>query len=38
MTASAIAQTSLWFLVPAVAAWAGSLWWYGRDIDRVLGE
>lgn len=38
MTASAIAQTSVLFLFPAVAAWAGSLWWYGRDIDRVLGE
>ncbi|MEO8597088.1 MAG: hypothetical protein ABI759_27465 [Candidatus Solibacter sp.] len=36
MTASAIDQTSLWFLAPAVGAWAISLWWFGRDIDRVL--
>lgn len=36
MTASGIYLTSLWFLAPAIAAWAASLWWYGRDIERVL--
>ncbi len=37
MTASGIYLTSTWFLVPAVAAWAASVWWYGRDVERVLG-
>jgi hypothetical protein len=37
MTASGIYLTSMWFLAPAVAAWAGSVWWYGRDVERVLG-
>jgi hypothetical protein len=36
MTASAIYLTSVWFLTAAVAAWAVSLWWYGRDVERVL--
>ena len=36
MTASAISSTSAWFLAPAVAAWALSVWWYGRDVKRVL--
>ena len=27
MTASGIALTSTWFLAPAVAAWAASVWW-----------
>jgi hypothetical protein len=36
MTASAISSTSPWFLAPAVAAWALSVWWYGRDVERVL--
>jgi hypothetical protein len=36
MTASAISSTSTWFLAPAVAAWALSVWWYGRDVERVL--
>jgi hypothetical protein len=30
MTVSAIFSTSLWFLPVAIAAWVGSLWWYGR--------
>ena len=34
MTVSAIFSTSLWFLAAAVAVWAGSLWWYGRELDR----
>jgi len=37
MTASGISQTSAWFLAAAVVAWAGSLWWYGRGVERVLG-
>jgi hypothetical protein len=37
MTASAIFSTSTWFLAPAVAAWALSLAWYGREVERVLG-
>ncbi len=36
MTASGIFSTSTWFLAPAVAAWGVSLWWYGRDVERVL--
>jgi len=37
MTASAIASTSLWFLVPAIVAWAASVWWYGKNVETVLG-
>jgi hypothetical protein len=37
MTASGIFLTSVWFLAAAVAAWAISVWWYGRDVERVLG-
>ena len=37
MTASGIALTSAWFFLAAVAAWAVSVWWYGRDVGRVLG-
>jgi hypothetical protein len=37
MTASSIYLTSVLFLGAAVAAWAVSLWWYGRDVERVLG-
>jgi hypothetical protein len=37
MTASGIYFTSTWFLAPAIAAWVLSVWWYGRDIERVLG-
>jgi hypothetical protein len=36
MTASAIFSTSRWFLAPALAAWALSVWWYGRHVERVL--
>jgi hypothetical protein len=35
-TAFAIAQTSVWFLLAAVAAWAVSVKWYGRDVAKVL--
>jgi hypothetical protein len=24
---------SLWMLAPCLAAWAGSVWWYGRRWD-----
>jgi hypothetical protein len=37
MMASAIFSTSAWFLAVALAAWAISLAWYGRDVERVLG-
>ena len=37
MTASGIFLTSAWFLLPAAAAWAISVWWYGRNVERVLG-
>jgi len=37
MAASAIAWTSAWFLAPAVGAWVVSVWWYGRDVENVLG-
>lgn len=41
MTASAIFFTSPLFLLPAMGAWAASLWWYGRELEsgssRVLG-
>jgi hypothetical protein len=36
MTVSTVFSTSLWFLVPAAAAWIVSLWWYGRALERVL--
>jgi hypothetical protein len=32
MTVSAIFSTSVWFLGVAVAAWMGSVWWYGREL------
>jgi len=35
MTISSIFESSLWFLAPAVAAWAASLWWYGREWDAA---
>jgi hypothetical protein len=36
MVASGIYFTSIWFLAVAAAVWAASLWWYGRDLERVL--
>ena len=36
MTVSSIFSMSLWFLAPACAAWAGSLWWYGMRLERAL--
>jgi hypothetical protein len=36
MTASGIFLTSVWFLAAAVIAWLISLWWFGRDVDRVM--
>ena len=32
MTVSSIFSISLWFLIPAIAAWAASLWWYGSKL------
>ena len=36
MTVSSIFSMSVLFLLPAAVAWAGSVWWYGRDLERVL--
>ena len=36
MTVSSIFSTSVWFLAPAVLAWAISMWWYGRELERAL--
>jgi hypothetical protein len=33
--ASAIFFTSALVLAPCVAAWLGSLWWYGRRMDEA---
>jgi hypothetical protein len=33
--ASAIYFTSVLVLLPCVAAWLGSLWWYGRTMERA---
>jgi hypothetical protein len=32
--ASGIFLTSPWIIVPCVAAWAGSLWWYGLRLEE----
>ncbi len=29
-----VARTSVWIMVACVAAWAGSLWYFGRDLDH----
>lgn len=34
MAGAAVAYSSLWFLPLFVAAWAVSVWWFGREIDR----
>ena len=36
MTASGIALTSVWFIVPAVLAWLISLYWFGKDVDQAM--
>ncbi len=36
MTVSSIFSMSLWFLAPAAAVWAGSVWWYGRELERII--
>ena len=36
MTVSSVFSTSLWFLAPAAAAWAVSVWWYGRELERTI--
>ncbi len=34
MAAVSIFYYNVLFLVPCVAAWMGSLWWYGRSLER----
>jgi hypothetical protein len=36
--ASAIFFTSVLILAPCVAAWLGSLWWYGRSMEEAGGR
>ena len=36
MTASGIALTSVWFIVPAILAWLISLYWFGKDVDQAM--
>jgi hypothetical protein len=36
MTVSSVSSVSKWFLAPAAAVWAGSLWWYGRNLERSI--
>jgi hypothetical protein len=36
MTVSSIFSMTLWFLAPAIAIWAGSVWWYGRELERAM--
>ncbi|HTP34694.1 MAG TPA: hypothetical protein VMJ75_21095, partial [Candidatus Acidoferrales bacterium] len=36
MTISSIFSSSLWFLAPAAGAWAVSIWWYGRELERAM--
>jgi hypothetical protein len=36
MTASGIFSTTLWFLPLAAAVWCGSVYWYGRELERKL--
>ena len=35
MAGAAVVYSSPWFLIPCAAAWAGSTWWFGREIDRT---
>ena len=36
MTVSSVFSISVLFLLPATAAWAVSLWWYGRKLETTL--
>jgi hypothetical protein len=36
MTVSSIFSMSVLFLLPAALAWAGSVWWYGRQLERAM--
>jgi hypothetical protein len=38
MAASSIFLSSPLFLLPCIAGWAGSLWWYGHSVERVFGD
>ena len=35
IASAAVVYRSPWLLLPCLAAWAGSLWWFGREFDRV---
>lgn len=35
MAGAAVVYSSPLFLMPCAAAWAGSTWWFGREIDRT---
>jgi hypothetical protein len=35
MAGAAVVYSSPLFLAPCLAAWAGSTWWFGREIDRT---
>jgi hypothetical protein len=35
MAGAAVAYTSTWLLLVCGGAWAFSLWWFGRKIDRT---
>jgi hypothetical protein len=34
MAGASVAYSSWLFLFPCAVAWAGSLWWFGRELDR----
>jgi hypothetical protein len=36
MTVSTVFSMSVLFLGPAIAIWAGSVWWYGRELERSI--
>jgi hypothetical protein len=36
MAAASVYLSSPLFVAPCIAAWAGSLWWFGRSVDRVF--
>ncbi len=36
MAAASVYFVSPLFLAPCIAAWAGSLWWFGRTLDRAF--
>ena len=36
MAAASVYLSSPLFVAPCIAAWAGSMWWFGRSVDRVF--